>query len=71
MHIIKHAQVTTLNFNNDDKSVSHVNFVVGDEKIAMSASVKKECILSAGALGSPQILLNSGIGSEKDLKASK
>lgn len=62
LHIIKHAHVTSLSFN-DDKSVSHVNFVIGTEKHKIfTAKAKKEFILSAGALGSPQILLNSGIG---------
>ncbi len=30
---------------------------------------KKEVLLSAGAVGSPHILLHSGIGDEKELKA--
>lgn len=61
LHIVKHAHVTTIDFN-ADKSVSQVNFVLGDEKIKLSAKARKELILSAGALGTPQILLNSGIG---------
>ncbi len=39
---------------------------VGRERIIQA---KKEVILSAGAIGSPHILLHSGIGDEKELKA--
>lgn len=67
LHIIKHAHVTTLDFN-DDKSVSRVNFVVGEERIQMSAKATKEFILSAGALHTPQILMNSGIGPREQLE---
>lgn len=69
LHIIKHAHVTTFDFTDDydEKSVSRVNFVIGNDKIAMSAKARKEFILSAGALGSPQILLNSGIGPQEVL----
>ena len=41
--------------------------VVG-KRITVTAS--KELILSAGAIGSPQILLNSGIGDKKELEAA-
>lgn len=68
LHIIKYAHVTTLDFN-ADKSVARVNFVVGksDDKVKMSSSAKKEFILSAGALGTPQILLNSGVGPNEQM----
>lgn len=38
-------------------------------KTGFSVRARKEVILSSGAVGSPQILLLSGIGPEKDLKA--
>lgn len=67
LHIIKYAHVTTLDFN-ADKSVARVNFVVGEsDKIEMSARAKKEYVMSAGALGTPQILLNSGVGPKDEL----
>jgi choline dehydrogenase-like flavoprotein len=40
--------------------------VIG-KRVTLTAS--KELILSAGSIGSPQILLNSGIGDKKDLEA--
>lgn len=65
LHIIKHAQVTKLIIN--DKGLAEgVNFILNGKK--MKAKANFETILSAGAIGSPQILLNSGIGPKEHLK---
>lgn len=65
LHIIKNAHVTKLKFHTDG-SVMGVQFNLGDTN--MSASVKKEVVLSAGTIGSPQILKLSGIGPRAELE---
>lgn len=66
LHIIKNSQVTCLAVNNQGK-VTGVNFITETGK-SKSVNVNKEVILSAGAIGTPHILMNSGIGPEKHLK---
>jgi len=53
------AQVLKLNFKG--KACTGVDFVRRDEKFSVEA--RKETILAAGAIGSPQLLQLSGIGS--------
>lgn len=67
LHVIKHAHVTKLEFKKDGSTVAGVNFLI-DETIPMKAFVRKEVILSAGAINTPQILMLSGIGPDKQLK---
>lgn len=65
LHVIKDAQVTDVIIN--DKGVAQgVNMVVGGEKL--KAFVRKEVVLSGGAIGSPHILMNSGIGPKDNLE---
>lgn len=65
LHVIKHAQVTDVIING--KGVAEgVNMVIGGKKV--KALAHKEVILSAGAIGSPQILLNSGVGPKDHLE---
>lgn len=66
LHIIKNSQVTRLKINSQGK-VTGVNFITEKGKSVL-VNVKKEVILSAGAIGTPHILMNSGIGPEKHLK---
>lgn len=63
--IIKHAHVTKINFEN--YATTGVTFDIG-ERQNIVAKVKKEVILSAGALNTPQILMLSGVGPEKHLE---
>jgi choline dehydrogenase-like flavoprotein len=64
LHVIKNAVVTKLIV--ERKKAVGVQFKVrGKDR---EARVKREVILSAGALGSPKILMLSGIGKAKDLK---
>lgn len=66
LHVIKFAQATRINFNKD-KKVTGIEFIYnGDKK--MKARVNKEIILSAGAVGTPQLLMLSGIGPKKHLE---
>lgn len=65
LHVIKHAHVTKVLFD-DQKQVTGVQFVVNNRKLV--ANVKKEVILSAGAVNTPQILMLSGIGPKEHLQ---
>lgn len=63
LHVIKHAHVTKVVF---EKNVAKgVEFIVNNKKLVAKAS--KEIILSAGSIGTPQILMLSGIGPKKHL----
>lgn len=64
LHIIKNALVTELIVNKN--KVEGIKFEINGKKL--EARTKKEVILSAGAIGSPKILMLSGIGKAADLK---
>ncbi|XP_059619952.1 glucose dehydrogenase [FAD, quinone]-like [Phlebotomus argentipes] len=66
LHIVKHAHVTKLEIENRGK-VSGVSMVLRGKK-KLKAFAKKEVILSAGAINSPQILMLSGIGPASHLQ---
>lgn len=66
LHVIKHATATQLLFN-PDKTVSGVKFLL-NEKDELQAKVRKEIVVSGGAVNTPQLLMLSGIGREKDLR---
>ncbi|XP_011315123.1 glucose dehydrogenase [FAD, quinone] [Fopius arisanus] len=67
LKILTHAQVTRIVKENWDGEARGVELIdrKGTRKIIRA---DKEIILTAGAIGSPQILLNSGIGPKKDLE---
>lgn len=66
LNIIKHAHVKNIEI--DDKgTVTGVQFSYNDTKV-FTVKAKKEVILSAGAIGTPQLLMLSGIGPGKHLK---
>ncbi|KAG8035395.1 hypothetical protein G9C98_006841 [Cotesia typhae] len=64
LHIAMHAQVLKLLFNKD-KRATGVEFLRDGRK--QFAHVRREVILSAGAIGSPQLLMLSGIGPKEHL----
>lgn len=66
LHVIKYAQVTRINFDKNNK-VTDIEFIYKKDK-KMNVRVNKETILSAGAIGSPQLLMLSGIGPKKHLE---
>jgi choline dehydrogenase-like flavoprotein len=68
LHIIKNALVTNVRIS-DSGIAEGVNFVLNDKKF--EAVSKKEVILSGGAINSPQILMNSGVGPKAHLESLK
>lgn len=63
LHVVKMATVTTLTMSGN--LVTGVNYRKGYKDY--QARVSKEVILSGGAIGSPQILMSSGIGPKTHL----
>lgn len=70
LHIIKHAHVTKIAINKDDKSIEGVDFTITNDNKnkKLTAKAKKEIILSAGAVNTPQILKLSGVGPIDELQ---
>lgn len=66
LHIIKNAHVTNLEYNNDG-SVNGVKFLINGS-VTKSAIARKEVVLSAGSINTPQILMQSGIGPKDHLE---
>ncbi|KAF8876657.1 hypothetical protein BD779DRAFT_1449174 [Infundibulicybe gibba] len=70
LHVLLHAQVTRLVMTEEIRgkpSFKEVEFVQKRDGPRLKIRAKKEVILSAGAIGTPQILLNSGIGDRTEL----
>lgn len=67
LHIIKHAHVTELTYIQN--AVNGVKFTI--DKVPYEAVSRKEVILSAGTINTPQILMLSGIGPKDELDAHK
>ncbi|PSN49229.1 Glucose dehydrogenase [FAD, quinone] [Blattella germanica] len=67
LHVSKHSLVTKIHINPVKKIAKRVEFRTrnGDVKIV---KIRKEVIVSAGAINSPQILMLSGIGPKEHLK---
>lgn len=66
LYVAKNAWVTKILIDSSSKKAYGVQFVKNKTKYQIK--VKKEVILSAGALNSPQLLMLSGIGSKAHLK---
>lgn len=64
LHVVKYAHATKIEID-EQKHVVGVRFVVNGTEII--ARQRKEVVLSAGAIGSAQLLMLSGIGKEKHL----
>lgn len=71
LHIIKMAHVKQLIVDKSSKQVTGVEFVRLPEQKMITVKMRKEVILSAGAVNTPQILMLSGIGPEHHLKSHK
>jgi len=64
LDVVTEAHVTRILF--DGKKATGIEYKQG--KAICTLNVKKEVILSGGAINSPQLLLLSGIGAKKDLE---
>lgn len=69
LHVIKHAHVTGLAFKGNTNEVTGVKFELQGKE--MTATAKKETILSAGSVNTPQLLMLSGIGPKSHLESMK
>jgi choline dehydrogenase len=67
LHVLTNAHVTRILFDvdGDEKRASGVEYLHSGKKHRITAS--REVLLSAGAIGSPHILMLSGIGPENQL----
>lgn len=66
LHVALFSHVTRVLIDKDDKRAYGIEFIRDGQMQVVYAT--KEVILSAGAIGSPQLLLLSGVGPEEDLK---
>ncbi|KAJ9588584.1 hypothetical protein L9F63_028111 [Diploptera punctata] len=64
LHVVKNSQVTKIIIDHESKEVKGVEFVLADGRIR-SVKVRKEVIVSAGTVNSPQVLMLSGIGPKR------
>lgn len=69
LHVIKHAHVTKLVFKGNTNEVTGVKFTVNGKEL--TATAKKETVLSAGSLNTPQLMMLSGIGPKAHLESLK
>ncbi|KXN87047.1 Glucose dehydrogenase [FAD, quinone] [Leucoagaricus sp. SymC.cos] len=69
VHVLINTYVTRVIQNNGTENTWAVEFAVGPDSKRQTLIAKKEVIVSGGAIGTPHILLNSGIGSSEELKA--
>lgn len=69
LHVIKNAQVTKVMITERGLAEGVQLVINGTKKMIVHS--KLEVILSAGAIGSPHILLNSGVGPKEHLKEFK
>lgn len=67
LHVIKYAHVTNLVFKSGTNEVEGVEFLLNDKKF--KAKAKKETVVSAGTVNTPQLLMLSGIGPKEHLNA--
>jgi choline dehydrogenase-like flavoprotein len=67
LHVIKHSKVSKIIIDPGTKVAKDVEFRSSDGKL-YQVKIKKEVIVSAGAINSPQVLMLSGIGPEEHLK---
>lgn len=67
LHIIKHAYANRIRIDGNNK-VTGVEFTYGKNNRKYKANVRKEAIISAGAIQSPPLMMRSGIGPRNELE---
>lgn len=65
LHVVKHAFATKILFD-EGKQATGVEFILRNRKF--TAKVRKEIILSAGAINTPKMLMLSGVGPREHLE---
>jgi choline dehydrogenase-like flavoprotein len=69
VHVLVNTHVTrVLPINKNSTDFRRVEFAQSPQSDRRIIVAKKEVILSGGVIGTPQILLNSGIGSRQELE---
>ncbi|PIN04790.1 Glucose dehydrogenase/choline dehydrogenase/mandelonitrile lyase (GMC oxidoreductase family) [Handroanthus impetiginosus] len=73
LHVLVHATVLKIEFDTRGKRPKAIGVIFKDEngkkhKAILSKRSKSEIIVSSGAIGSPHLLLLSGIGPKKELE---
>ncbi|XP_050069152.1 glucose dehydrogenase [FAD, quinone]-like [Anopheles maculipalpis] len=66
LHVVRNAQVTKILLNRDTKRATGVQYYANKRYHKVRA--RREVILSAGTIGSPHLLMLSGIGPAKHLR---
>ncbi|RDB21189.1 Pyranose dehydrogenase [Hypsizygus marmoreus] len=67
LHVLMNARVTRVLAMHHDRAFQTVEFLQGQQEQTQLVHAQKEVILSAGTIGTPHILLNSGIGDRSEL----
>ena len=67
LHVSKYSQVIKINIDPKSRKALNVTLRTAEGKV-LDIKFKKEVIVSAGAINSPQILMLSGIGPEEHLQ---
>ncbi|ETN58960.1 glucose dehydrogenase [Anopheles darlingi] len=68
LHVIKHALATSIVIDKQKNVAQGVNFIVGPHEQPLTVRARKEVIMSAGAINTPQLLMLSGIGRKEELQ---
>ena len=69
LHVLLNTYVTRVLPVENDKDFRGVEFAADGQSTRKKLVARKEVILAGGSIGSPQILLNSGIGNGTELEA--
>jgi glucose dehydrogenase (acceptor) len=67
LHVVKNSKVNRIKIDPISKVANEVEFKTRDNQIHQ-IKIKKEVIVSAGTINSPQVLMLSGVGPEEQLK---
>lgn len=68
VHVLVNTHVTRVLPINNHTDFRGVEFAADSQSKRRQITAKKEVIMSAGVIGTPQVLLNSGIGNREELE---
>ena len=69
LHVLLNTYVTRVLPVGNDRDFRGVEFATDGQSARRKLVARKEVIIAGGVIGSPQILLNSGIGNRTELEA--